>query len=43
VDDFEEILRPFGIEDIQRTGRIALPKLDREAARLRAVKGARSA
>jgi acetolactate synthase-1/3 small subunit len=43
VDDFEDILRPFGIVDIQRTGRIALPKLDREAARLRAVKGTRTA
>ena len=43
VDDFEDLLRPFGIVDIQRTGRIALPKLDREAARLRAVKAAKSA
>jgi len=38
IDDFEELLRSFGIVDIQRTGRIALPRLDREAARLRAVK-----
>lgn len=35
VDDFEELLRGFGIRDIQRTGRIALPKLARSAARLR--------
>ncbi len=35
VDDFEELLRGFGIRDIQRTGRIALPKLNREAAKLR--------
>ena len=33
IDDFEELLRPFGIADIQRTGRIALPKLERTPAR----------
>ncbi len=38
LDDFEELLRGYGIAELQRTGRIALPKLDREA-RLRAVKG----
>lgn len=37
IDDFEELLRPFGLSELQRTGRIALPKLDRSAARLRAV------
>ena len=37
IDDFEELLRPFGLTELQRTGRIALPKLDREAARLRSV------
>ncbi len=37
IDDFEELLRPFGLAELQRTGRIALPKLDREAARLRSV------
>ena len=42
VDDFEELLRAFGIRDIQRTGRIALPKLSREAPRLR-VAASRSA
>ena len=43
IDDFEDMLRPYGIDDIQRTGRIALPKLDRDAARLKSVKGSRSA
>ncbi len=39
LDDFEDLLRGYGIVELQRTGRVALPKLDREAARLRAVKG----
>jgi acetolactate synthase I/III small subunit len=40
LDDFEELLRPYGIEELQRSGRIALPKLERSAPRLR---GARKA
>ena len=36
LDDFEELLDGYGIVELQRTGRVALPKLDREA-RLRAV------
>lgn len=39
IDDFEELLRPYGIVELQRTGRIALPKLERQAPRLRAVRG----
>ena len=35
---FEDLLRGYGIVELQRTGRVALPKLEREA-RLRAVKG----
>ena len=35
IDDFEELLRPLGIVELQRTGRVALPKLDRTAPRLR--------
>jgi len=39
LDDFEELLRGYGIVELQRTGRVALPKLDRDRARLRAVRG----
>jgi acetolactate synthase-1/3 small subunit len=28
LDEFEESLRPFGIAELQRTGRVALPSLD---------------
>ncbi len=38
LDDFEDLLRPYGIVELQRTGRIALPKLDRDV-RKSAVKG----
>ena len=40
LDDFEELLRPYGIVELQRTGRVALPKIDNSSARLRAVKNA---
>jgi acetolactate synthase-1/3 small subunit len=39
LDDFEELLRPYGITDLQRTGRVALPRLERQAPRLRNVTG----
>jgi acetolactate synthase-1/3 small subunit len=35
LDDFEELLDGYGIVELQRTGRVALPKLDR-GARVRA-------
>ncbi len=38
LDDFEELVRGYGIVELQRTGRVALPKLVRDS-RLRAVKG----
>ncbi len=37
IDDFEALIRPFGLAELQRTGRVALPKLARRGARLRAV------
>lgn len=36
LDDFEDLLAGYGIVELQRTGRVALPKIDRQA-RLRAV------
>lgn len=32
LDDFEDLMRPYGITELQRTGRVALPKLDRSVA-----------
>ena len=39
LDDFEDLMRAFGITALQRTGRVALPKLERQAVRLRSVSG----
>jgi acetolactate synthase-1/3 small subunit len=38
LDDFEELLRPYGIAELQRTGRVALPKIDTTTSRLRPVR-----
>ena len=41
LDAFSDLIRPFGIVEMQRTGRIAMPKLARQPTKLRAVKTAR--
>jgi acetolactate synthase-1/3 small subunit len=34
VDDFEELVRPYGITELQRTGRVALPRIERRGPRV---------
>ena len=36
LDAFSDLVRPFGIVELQRTGRIALPRLARQPVKLRA-------
>jgi acetolactate synthase-1/3 small subunit len=38
LDAFSDLVRPFGIVELQRTGRIALAKLARQPVKLRAVR-----
>ena len=40
LDDFEELLRPYGIAELARTGRVALPKIDSTTTRLRPARTA---
>ena len=39
LDACEDLMRPYGIVELQRTGRVALPTLERTPARLRPVRG----
>ena len=41
LDAFSDLAKPFGIVELQRTGRIALARVARQPVRLRAVKAAR--
>jgi acetolactate synthase I/III small subunit len=43
LDDFEDLIRPYTIAELQRTGRIALPKLERSSERMRSSRVLRSA
>jgi acetolactate synthase-1/3 small subunit len=42
LDAFSDLLKQFGIVELQRSGRIAMPKLSRQPTRLRAVKTAKA-
>jgi acetolactate synthase-1/3 small subunit len=39
LDACEDLMRPYGIVQLQRTGRVVLPRLERTPARLRPVRG----
>jgi acetolactate synthase-1/3 small subunit len=42
LDAFSDLAKPFGIIELQRTGRIALARLARQPVKLRSVKTARA-
>jgi len=42
LDAFSDLAKPFGIVELQRTGRIALARVARQPVRLRSVKTARA-
>jgi len=42
LDAFSDLIRPFGIVELQRTGRIALPRLARQPVKLRALRAAQA-
>jgi acetolactate synthase-1/3 small subunit len=42
LDAFSDLVKPYGIVELQRTGRIALARLARQPVKLRAVKSARA-
>jgi acetolactate synthase I/III small subunit len=42
LDAFSDLVKPYGIVELQRTGRIALARLARQPVKLRAVKTARA-
>ena len=43
LDAMEELIRPFGITDLQRTGRIALPRIPRGSVPIRLAAAPQSA
>jgi acetolactate synthase I/III small subunit len=42
LDAFSDLVKPYGIVELQRTGRVALARLARQPVKLRAVKTARA-